>query len=45
LLMFIEPLRETLIQSQEFEDPMPRRTIQNYDCPYHIILTNVKLKP
>ena len=25
--------------------PCPRRTIQNYDCPYHIILTNVKLKP
>jgi len=23
---------------------MPRPTIQNYDCPYHIILTNVKLK-
>ncbi len=24
---------------------MPRRTIENYDCPYHIILTNVKTKP
>src|SRR5579863_126638 len=40
----MEPSRENLNQPGMMDDPMSRRTIRNYDCPYHIILTNVKTK-
>ncbi len=42
--VLMEPLHQNLIQPPGMEDPMPRPTMQNYDCPYHIILTNVKMK-
>ena len=43
----MEPPHLTLSRPQEPGNSIPRlarRTIRNYDCGYHIILTNVKAK-
>ena len=42
----MEVLQETQRHPLETQGPhAPDGCIQNYDCPYHIILTNVKTKP
>jgi hypothetical protein len=42
----MEVLQETVRHPSGIRGPhAPDGCIQNYDCPYHIILTNVKTNP